>query len=178
MLKTFLTVVAKEDLEKMANEFYIEKLIKIVPSEGLNNISYAQDMLIKMIKDRTLRSFCIKNNIPNMDIYRMATGERLPAYSIILALCEVIPPILWFTGIDDPKPRAKKITFNPEKQDYKNTLGFKKFQNLRNEDFLELKIDRMAVHRFKTGKTGILTFKRMLEFSPKINPVDWFIFEG
>lgn len=177
ILKNSLTAAVKEGLKKMANEYYIEKLIKITPSEGLENISYAQQMLIDKIKARTLRSFCIENNIPNSDIYRMATGERAPGYYIILALCEVINPILWFTSIDEPKPKIKKIKANPEKKELKDTLGFTKFQNLSKEDLLELRIDKQAVYKLKTGKTRILTFKRMIEFSPKISPTDWFIFE-
>ena len=178
ILKIFLIAPAKEDLEKMANEFYIEKLIKITPSEGLENISYAQQMLIDKIKARTLRSFCIEHNIPNSDIYRMATGERAPGYYIILALCEVIHPILWFTSIDEAKPKTKKIkTITIEKAELKNTLGFKKLEKLSKDELIELKIDKQAIYKLKTGKTRILTFKRMIEFSPKINPADWFIFE-
>ena len=177
ILKNSLIAVVKEGLKKMANEYYIEKLIKITPSEGLENISYAQQVLIDKIKARTLRSFCIEHNIPNSDIYRMATGERAPGYYIILALCEVIHPILWFTSIDEAKPKIKKIKTNPEKKELKDTLGFRKFQNLSKEDLLELRIDKQAVYKLKTGKTKILTFKRMIEFSPKISPTDWFIFE-
>jgi hypothetical protein len=162
----------------MANEYYIEKLIKIVPSEGLENISYAQQMMIDRIKARTLRSFCIEHNIPNSDVYRMATGERAPGYYIILALCEVIHPILWFTSIDEAKPKTKKIkAITIEKAELKNTLGFKKLEKLSKDEFIELKIDKQAIYKLKTGKTKILTFKRMIEFSPKINPTDWFIFE-
>lgn len=178
ILKNSLIAVVKEDLEKMANEYYIEKLIKIVPSEGLENISYAQQMMIDRIKARTLRSFCIEHNIPNSDVYRMATGERAPGYYIILALCEVIHPILWFTSIDEAKPKTKKIkTITIEKAELKNTLGFKKLEKLSKDEFIELKIDKQAIYKLKTGKTKILTFKRMIEFSPKINPSDWFIFE-
>ncbi|UTC77076.1 hypothetical protein E4O04_09690 [Treponema sp. OMZ 799] len=162
----------------MANEYYIEKLIKIVPSEGLENISYAQQIMIDRIKARTLRSFCIEHNIPNSDVYRMATGERAPGYYIILALCEVMHPILWFTSIDEAKPKTKKIkTITIEKAELKNTLGFKKLEKLSKDEFLDLKIDKQAIYKLKTGKTKILTFKRMIEFSPKINPTDWFIFE-
>ncbi len=178
ILKNSLIAVVKEGLEKMANEYYIEKLIKIVPSEGLENISYAQQMMIDRIKARTLRSFCIEHNIPNSDVYRMATGERAPGYYIILALCEVIHPILWFTSIDEAKPKTKKIkTITIEKAELKNTLGFKKLEKLSKDEFIELKIDKQAIYKLKTGKTKILTFKRMIEFSPKINPSDWFIFE-
>ena len=178
ILKNSLIAVAKEGLEKMANEYYIEKLIKIVPSEGLENISYAQQMMIDRIKARTLRSFCIEHNIPNSDVYRMATGERAPGYYIILALCEVIHPILWFTSIDEAKPKTKKIkTITIEKAELKNTLGFKKLEELSKDEFLELKIDKQAIYKLKTGKTRILTFKRMMEFLPKIDPADWFIFE-
>lgn len=178
ILKNSLIAVVKKGLEKMANEYYIEKLIKIVPSEGLENISYAQQMMIDRIKARTLRSFCIEHNIPNSDVYRMATGERAPGYYIILALCEVIHPILWFTSIDEAKPKTKKIkTITIEKAELKNTLGFKKLEKLSKDEFIELKIDKQAIYKLKTGKTKILTFKRMIEFSPKINPSDWFIFE-
>lgn len=178
ILKSSLIAVVKEGLEKMANEYYIEKLIKIVPSEGLENISYAQQMMIDRIKARTLRSFCIEHNIPNSDVYRMATGERAPGYYIILALCEVIHPILWFTSIDEAKPKTRKIKRIPiEKAELKNTLGFKKLEKLSKDEFIELKIDKQAIYKLKTGKTRILTFKRMIEFSPKINPTDWFIFE-
>lgn len=178
ILKNSLIAVVKEGLEKMANEYYIEKLIKIVPSEGLENISYAQQIMIDRIKARTLRSFCIEHNIPNSDVYRMATGERAPGYYIILALCEVMHPILWFTSIDEAKPKTKKIkTITIEKAELKNTLGFKKLEKLSKDEFLDLKIDKQAIYKLKTGKTKILTFKRMIEFSPKINPTDWFIFE-
>lgn len=181
ILKIFLIAPAKEDLEKMANEFYIEKLIKITPSEGLENISYAQQMLIDKIKARTLRSFCIEHNIPNSDIYRMATGERAPGYYIILALCEVIHPILWFTNIGEPKPakpKTNKLKTRPiEEVELKNTLGFNELEKLSKDELIELKIDKQAIYKLKTGKTKILTFKRMIEFSPKINPADWFIFE-
>ena len=178
ILKNSLIAVAKEGLEKMANEYYIEKLIKIVPSEGLENISYAQQMMIDRIKARTLRSFCIEHNIPNSDVYRMATGERAPGYYIILALCEVIHPILWFTSIDEAKPKTRKIKTKPiEKAELKNTLGFKKLEKLSKDELIELKIDKQAIYKLKTGKTRILTFKRMIEFSPKIDPADWFIFE-
>lgn len=178
ILKNSLTAAVKEGLEKMANEYYIERLIKIVPSQGLENISYAQQMLIDKIKARTLRSFCIEHNIPNSDIYRMATGERAPGYYIILALCEVIPPILWFTSIDEAKPNTRKIKTTPiEKAELKNTLGFKELEKLSKDELIELKIDKQAIYKLKTGKTRILTFKRMIEFSPKINPTDWFIFE-
>lgn len=181
ILKNSLIAVVKEGLKKMANEYYIERLIKIVPSEGLKDISYVQDMLIKMIKERTLRSFCTKYNIPHSDIYRMATGERAPGYYIILALCEVINPILWFTGIDEPKPaklKTKKLKARPiEEAELKNTLGFKELENLSKDELIELKIDKQAVYKLKTGKTKILTFKRMMEFSPKINPAHWFIFD-
>lgn len=178
ILKNSLIAVVKEGLEKMANEYYIEKLIKIVPSEGLENISYAQQIMIDRIKARTLRSFCIEHNIPNSDVYRMATGERAPGYYIILALCEVMHPILWFTSIDEAKPKTKKIkTITIEKAELKNTLGFKKLEKLSKDEFIELKIDKQAIYKLKTGKTKILTFKRMIEFSPKINPTDWFIFE-
>ena len=178
ILKNSLTGGAKEDLEKMANEYYIERLIKIVPSQGLENLSYAQNMLMNMIKERSLRSFCTKYNIPNSDIYRMATGERQPGYYIILALCEVIHPILWFTSIDEAKPKTKKLKTIPiEKAELKNTLGFKRLEKLSKDELIELKIDKQAIYKLKTGKTRILTFKRMIEFSPKINPADWFIFE-
>lgn len=178
ILKNSLIAVVKEGLEKMANEYYIEKLIKIVPSEGLENISYAQQIMIDRIKARTLRSFCIEHNIPNSDVYRMATGERAPGYYIILALCEVMHPILWFTSIDEAKPKTKKIkTITIEKAELKNTLGFKKLEKLSKDELIELKIDKQAIYKLKTGKTKILTFKRMIEFSPKINPTDWFIFE-
>ena|GEM_PF-922420 len=178
ILKSSLIAVVKEGLEKMANEYYIEKLIKITPSEGLENISYAQQMLIDKIKARTLRSFCIEHNIPNSDVYRMATGERAPGYYIILALCEVIHPILWFTSIDEAKPKTRKIKTTPiEKAELKNTDGFKKLEKLSKDELIELKIDKQAIYKLKTGKTRILTFKRMIEFSPKINPTDWFIFE-
>lgn len=178
ILKNSLTAAVKEGLEKMANEYYIERLIKIVPSQGLENLSYAQDMLINMVKERTLRSFCTKYNIPHSDIYRMATGERAPGYYIILALCEVIPPILWFISIDEAKPKTRKIKTTPiEKAELKNTLGFKELEKLGKDELIELKIDKQAIYKLKTGKTRILTFKRMIEFSPKINPTDWFIFE-
>ena len=144
-MKIFLTDGVKEGLEKMANEYYIERLIKIVPSQGLENLSYAQDMLINMVKERTLRSFCTKYNIPHSDIYRMATGERAPGYYIILALCEVIHPILWFTSIDEAKPKTRKIKTTPiEKAELKNTLGFKKLEKLTNKPYINLKQARQG----------------------------------
>ena len=151
--------------------------IKVKPSIGLKEVSYAQDFLLKLVEKRELRAFCMENGVPHTDVYRMATGERQPGYYIILALRYLIPPIWWFVPLNEPKPKAKKMAKDVKNTDLEHTKGFKMLLARPLADWAKEGLDYQSIYQFATIKIKILTFRKMIEFSKKIEPQLWFVFE-
>ena len=127
--------------------------VNVIPSHGLEVVSYAQDFLVKKIEERKLRSFCMNANIAHTDLYRMAIGTRQPGYYIMTMLRFIIPPIWWFVEIDS-----------------------KLIESVSIKEWVAKGFAYQPIYCLKKGKINNITFTRMQEFSSHINVQDWFVF--
>lgn len=150
--------------------------VTVIPSHGLKAPSYAQDFLVQKIEQRRLRSFCMKYDVAHTDVYRMAIGTRQPGYYIMKTLRFVIPPIWWFTEVDDKKPRIRHLDKNVKNPSFKNSKAFKTLMKISIKDWVYMGFGYQPIYCLKKGKINNITFTRMQEFAPKINVQDWFIF--
>jgi len=150
--------------------------VTVIPSKGLEGVSYAQDFLIKMVEKRKLRSFCLEHNVSHTDIYRMAIGTRQPGYFAMMMLRYVIHPVLWFVELGEKKPNMKTLNTNVENTDFHNTKAFKKLYETTTKKWAELGFEYQPVYCLKTGKINNITFTRMQEFAEYIDVQDWFIY--
>lgn len=152
--------------------------VSVIPTNGLEDISYAQDFLLQKIESRELRGFCKENNVPHTDVYRMATGERQPGYYIIRDLRYVIPPAWWFIGLNDKKPRAKKMDRDVKNTVFENSKAFEEISKGQIRDWVEEGYDFQTLYNIRKVKYGNIRYKTMLYFASKIPPEHWFIFKN
>lgn len=150
--------------------------VTVTPSHGLEEVSYAQDFLIKMVEERKLRSFCLKYDVAHTDVYRMAIGTRQPGYYVMMVLRFVIPPIWWFVEVDKKKPRIKHLSKDVQNLDFRNTKAFKRLMEIPVKEWVELGFDYQPVYCLKKGKINNITFTRMQEFARIIGVQDWFVY--
>ena len=150
--------------------------VTVIPSHGLEDVSYAQDFLIKKIEMRQLRSFCIENKIPHTDVYRMAIGTRQPGYYVMTMLRFIIPPIWWFVERGEKKPRIRHLSTDVKDLSFKNTKAFKTLINTPLRTWVQNGFEYQPIYCLKNGKINNITFTRIQELSKKINIQDWFVF--
>ncbi len=150
--------------------------VTVIPSHGLEGVSYAQDFLIKLIEKRRLRAFCLENEVSHTDVYRMAIGTRQPGYFVMKMLRFEIHPVMWFVEFGNKKPRMKTLATNVTSTDFRNTKAFKKLDTTPMKEWAELGFEYQPIYCLKTGKINNITFTRMQEFSQYINVQDWFIY--
>ena len=150
--------------------------VSVIPSHGLEVVSYAQDFLIQKIEQRKLRSFCMNANIAHTDLYRMAIGTRQPGYYIMTMLRFIIPPIWWFVEIDNKKPRIKHLSKDVKDTSFKNSKAFKFIESISIKEWVAKGFSYQPIYCLKKGKINNITFTRMQEFSSHINVQDWFVF--
>ncbi len=75
-------------------------MLKQVPER----ITYAQDKIIRLIKERKLRQWCIENGLQHAVVYRLGTGELNPSYKNICSMVHLIAPIEWLFYTDEELP--------------------------------------------------------------------------
>lgn len=150
--------------------------VTVIPSHGLESVSYAQDFLLKLIEKRKLRSFCLENEVSHTDVYRMAIGTRQPGYFVMKMLRFIIHPALWFVEFGTRKPRMKVLETNVKNTDFHNTKAFKKLMVTTMKEWMELGYEYQPIYCLKNGKINNITFTRMQELSEYINVQDWFIY--
>lgn len=154
----------------------------INPTAGLDNLSIAQDFLLKKIENRELRKFAGEFEIEELHLllYRVAIGLRTPSYELILRLSNVIPIMWWFTEYNEKKD-YKPLESSNKKIDidvsYKDSIAYAEFLQRTMLEWEKIGIDYQFALRLNRGKIKALPFSRMLELQFKINPAKWFIFE-
>lgn len=72
--------------------------------ETPERLSYAQDKLIKLIKERKLRQWCLDNDLVHSVLYRLAYNEQTITYKLIASMCHLISPIEWLYYTDEKLP--------------------------------------------------------------------------
>ncbi len=150
--------------------------VTVIPSHGLEGVSYAQDFLIKLIEKRRLRAFCLEYGVSHTDVYRMAIGTRQPGYFVMKMLRYVIHPVLWFVELGTKKPHIKILNPNVKNIDFRNTKAFKKLMATSMGEWVELGYDYQPIYCLKNGKINNITFTRMQDLAEYINVQDWFVY--
>lgn len=84
-------------------------------------ITFAQQRIINLIKDRKLRQWCINHDLQHSAIYRIGIGEQKPSYKIISSMCHLIPPIEWLFYTDEKLPYEPQLV---PKWDYTQKSNF------------------------------------------------------
>ena len=143
--------------------------------EVSSRITYAQEKIFKLIKDRKLRQWCITNGLDHAAFYRIGTGEKQVNYKIISKTVHLIAPIEWLFYTDEQLPYEPQIlpVWNPEKKC--------KFIKEHRNDYKEIakKYNVTEVYAFKLfadaeySKKPTIAFMR--ECCKDTNPIDFFI---
>ena len=143
--------------------------------EVSSRITYAQEKIIKLIKDRKLRQWCITNGLDHATFYRIGTGEKQVNYKIISKTVHLIAPIEWLFYTDEKLPYEPQIlpVWNPEKKC--------KFIQEHKYDYKEIakKYNVTEAYAFKLCADAAyrvmpsITFIR--ECCKDTNPIDFFI---
>ena len=150
--------------------------VTVIPSKGIDGVSYAQDFLIKLVEKRELRAFCLEHGVSHTDVYRMAIGTRQPGYFAMMMLRYVIHPVLWFVAVDEKKPRMKTLNTDVKNTDFHNTKAFKKLNDTPIKKWVDMGFEYQSIYCLKNGKINNITFTRMQELSRYIDVQDWFIY--
>jgi hypothetical protein len=143
--------------------------------EVSSRITYAQEKIIKLIKERKLRQWCITNGLDHASIYRIGTGERPANYKIISAMVHLIAPIEWLFYTDEKLPYEPQIlpVWNPEKK-----CKFIKEHKHEYKDVAK-KYNISAASAYKLFADDAYRIKPSIAFMRECckdtNPVDFFI---
>lgn len=136
-------------------------------------ITYAQEMLIKLLEARKLRKWCQENGITHSSAYRLAVGEILPNYRIMASTCHLIAPIDWLFFTDETRPYESKLL--PK---WDNTEPAKFIKEHR-RDYREIAMryglsDLIAYNIFVTYRK-VPTIKLMRDACAEVNPTEFFM---
>ncbi len=87
-------------------------MLKQIPER----ITYAQEKIIHLIKERKLRQWCMDNGLQHAAVYRLALGELNPSYKNICNMVHLIAPIEWLFYTDEKLPYEPKTVpqWNPD----------------------------------------------------------------
>lgn len=144
-------------------------MLKQVPER----ITYAQDKIIQLIKERKLRQWCMENGLQHAVVYRLGTGELNPSYKNICSMVHLIAPIEWLYYTDEKLPYEIQAVpqWNP---------------NERSKFVKEHKYDYKEVAK-KYGLSELSAYNILVAFRAKpslafirecckdTNPIDFFI---
>ena len=137
-------------------------------------ITYAQQKIRELIKERKLRKWCIENGIEcfHSFLYAVATGIREPSYVLINSLSVLIPPAEWFFYTDEQiKWESKPIP----KFDCENKVC--KFLAKGDRTYMEISgkygLSPFSLKRIVTKKSSP-TFDLMQKLRFDVNPEDFF----
>ncbi len=71
-------------------------------------ISYAQEILMKILKEKKLRAFTTQHNLEYISFFKTVQGHTYPSNIVVWKLRKVIHPILWFYNTNEKLPILKE----------------------------------------------------------------------
>ncbi|HBG35707.1 MAG TPA: hypothetical protein DDW88_01390 [Treponema sp.] len=141
-------------------------------------LSYGQRLLLNLVDERRLRSFCTEREIPFHYTYRVATGKQTPPPTLIWSLRDYIHPALWFYDEGEPYEiipfQVKRKEENPNK-----TIAMKDFREYAFQDLKDLSkkhsIKFYTLYNIHIGKY-VPSFLAIKQFMKLYKPELWFMY--
>lgn len=137
----------------------------------MKRITYAQEKLLKLSEERKLKEFCIKNNIDNTLMSKIALGTRVPTYKLMCETCDIIAPAEWIYYTDEKIPYKVQTLpkWDCDKPSYFIALHKKDYTQFLKYDLPKDVLKSLFVtYRLRP------TFPIIREFAKEVDPIQFF----
>ncbi len=143
-------------------------MLKPVPQR----ITYAQEKLLNLVKERKLKKWCVENSFTHTSIYRLAVGDTLPTYRLISSMSHLISPIEWFYYTDEKIPY--KVQLVPQ-WDYRRISKFVKEHKFDYRVIADkYGIEELTAYNLLVAYRSYPTIDFIKRASADYNPLDFF----
>ena len=137
-----------------------------------NRITYAQEKIIQLIKERKLRQWCADNGLSHSALYRIGIGDYAPSYKYICSMAHLIAPIEWLFFTDEELPFPPQVVpqWNPENRC--------KFIKQHKSDYKEIAkkygISELSAYNICVSFRAMPSLPFIRECCKDTNPIDFF----
>ncbi len=144
-------------------------MLKQVPER----ITYAQERIIEMIKERKLRQWCIENGLTHTYIYKVGFGELNPSYKSISTMVHLIAPIEWFFYTDEELPY--KVQLVPQWNPNERCKFIKEHRYDYKEVAKKYGLSELSAYNILVTERAKPSLAFIRECCKDTNPIDFFI---